>query len=109
MPAILLTKNFDAIKVYNNSANYAMGVSLLAKAILGQSGLQQSWPKYEQPLYTYQVKILQQQLTRMGYDTKGSDGIAGTNTKLAFQRWQADHGQTPDGFITQRSARALLN
>ena len=108
-PAILLTKNFDAIKVYNNSANYAMGVSLLAKAILGQSGLQQSWPKYEQPLYTYQVKILQQQLTRMGYDTKGSDGIAGTNTKLAFQRWQADHGQTPDGFITQRSARALLN
>ena len=86
-----------------------MGVSLLAKAILGQSGLQQSWPKYEQPLYTYQVKILQQQLTRMGYDTKGSDGIAGTNTKLAFQRWQADHGQTPDGFITQRSARALLN
>lgn len=34
-PAILLTSTFDAIKVYNNSSNYAMGVSLLAKAIIG--------------------------------------------------------------------------
>lgn len=108
-PAILLTKNFDAIKVYNNSSNYAMGVSLLAKAIIGQSGLQQSWPRYEQPLATYEVRQLQQRLTAMGYDTKGSDGVVGTNTKLAFQRWQADHNQIPDGFISKRSAAMLTN
>lgn len=107
-PAVLLTKNFDAIKVYNNSANYAMAVSLLARAIVGQSGLQQDFPRYEQPLRKYEVVQLQQRLTAQGYDTKGADGVVGNNTKLAFQRWQADHGQVPDGFISQNSATSLL-
>jgi peptidoglycan hydrolase-like protein with peptidoglycan-binding domain len=53
------------------------------------------------------VRNLQQRLTSMGYDTKGADGIVGTNTRKAFQRWQADNSQTPDGFITQRSASSL--
>lgn len=107
-PAMLLTKNFDAIKVYNNSANYAMAVSLLARAIVGQSGLQQDFPRYEQPLAKYQVVQLQQRLTAQGYDTKGTDGVVGNNTKLAFQRWQADHAQVPDGFISQNSVAGLL-
>lgn len=107
-PALLLTKNFDAIKVYNNSSNYALGVSLLARAIVGQSGLQQDFPRYEKPLYTYQVTQLQQRLTSLGFDTKGADGVVGNNTKLAFQRWQSANGQVPDGFISQRSANALL-
>ena len=38
---------------------------LLAKAILGQSGLQQSWPKYEQPLY-YCPKICKPGFTISG-------------------------------------------
>ncbi|MFW2176467.1 MULTISPECIES: lytic murein transglycosylase [unclassified Moraxella] len=107
--SILLTQNFDAIKTYNNSNNYAMGVSLLARAIIGQSGLQQDFPRYEKPLSTYQVRQLQQRLTSMGYDTKGSDGVIGTNTKLAFQRWQAGNGQIADGFISQRTASMLAN
>ena len=106
-PVLLLSPNFDVIKVYNNSSNYALGVSLLGKALAGQSGLQKSWPRYERPLSTAQVRNLQQRLTSAGYDTKGTDGIVGTNTRLAFQRWQADNGQTPDGFITQRSASSL--
>ena len=106
-PALLLSKNFDAIKVYNNSSSYALGVSLLGKAIARQGGLQQSWPRYERPLSTTQVTNLQQRLTRAGYDTQGADGVIGTNTRKAFQRWQADNGQTPDGFITQRSAASL--
>lgn len=107
-PAVLLTKNFDAIKVYNNSANYAMAVSLLGRAIIGQPGLQQDFPRYEQPLAKYQVVQLQQRLTAQGYDTKGTDGVVGNNTKLAFQRWQADHGQVPDGFISQSTTTSLL-
>lgn len=106
-PALLLSKNFDVIKVYNNSSSYALGVSLLGKAITRESGLQQSWPRYERPLSTAQVKNLQQRLTSSGYDTQGADGVAGTNTRKAFQRWQAANGQTPDGFITQRSAASL--
>ena len=103
----LLSPNFDVIKVYNNSSSYALGVSLLGKTINGQSGLQKSWPRYERPLSTTQVTNLQRRLTSMGYDTKGADGIVGTNTRMAFQRWQADNGQTPDGFITQNSASSL--
>lgn len=106
-PILLLSPNFDVIKVYNNSSNYALGVSLLGKALNGQSGLRKSWPRYERPLSTSQVTNLQRRLTSAGYDTKGADGIIGTNTRLAFQRWQADNGQTPDGFITQRSASSL--
>lgn len=108
-PALLLSKNFDVIKVYNNSSSYALGVSLLGKAIVGQSGLRQSWPRYEQPLSTAQVTRLQQRLTSSGYDTKGADGVIGTNTKKAFQNWQKNNGQTPDGFITQRSAASLTS
>lgn len=108
-PTLLLSKNFDVIKVYNNSSSYALGVSLLGKAIAGQGGLQKSWPRYERPLSTSQVRNLQQRLTHLGYDTQGADGIVGTNTRKAFQRWQADNGQTPDGFITQRSGSSLAS
>lgn len=108
-PVLLLSPNFDVIKVYNNSSSYALGVSLLGKAIAGKSGLRKSWPRYERPLSTSQVTRLQQRLTSAGYDTKGADGIIGTNTRKAFQRWQADNGQTPDGFITQRSASSLTS
>lgn len=108
-PALLLSKNFDAIKVYNNSSNYALGVSLLGRAIDGQIGLRKSWPRYERPLSTNQVRTLQERLTRAGYDTKGADGVIGTNTKKAFQQWQKANGQTPDGFISQSSAGALTS
>ena len=108
-PVLLLSPNFDVIKVYNNSSSYALGVSLLGKAIAGQSGLRKSWPRYERPLSTSQVTRLQQRLTSSGYDTKGADGIIGTNTRKAFQLWQAANGQTPDGFITQNSASSLAS
>lgn len=108
-PTLLLSPNFDVIKVYNNSSSYALGVSLLGKALASEGGLQKSWPRYERPLSTLQVTNLQRRLTGSGYDTKGTDGIVGTNTRNAFQRWQADNGQTPDGFITQRSASSLAS
>ncbi len=107
-PALLTTRNFDAIKVYNNSSSYALGVSLLARGIIGQQGLQQSFPTYEQPLSGYQIEQLQQRLTSLGYDTKGIDGKLGNNTRLAFWRWQLANGQVADGFISQRSASGLI-
>lgn len=106
-PALLTSQNFDVIKVYNNSSSYALGVSTLAKKIAGESTIQKDWPRYEKPLTKAQVQNLQTNLTAKGYDTKGADGIIGTNTRKAFARWQADNGQTPDGFITQSSASSL--
>lgn len=108
-PALLTTQNFEVIKVYNNSTSYALGVALLGKRINHQDGIITSWPRQESPLSTIQIKKLQQTLNQRGYNTGTPDGIAGANTRRAFARWQADNGQVPDGFISQRSARALLN
>lgn len=106
-PVLLTSQNFDAIKVYNNSSSYALGVSMLGKAIARQGGLQTAWPRHEQPLSRNQVTNLQHFLTNKGYDTQGVDGVIGSNTKKAFARWQAANGQVPDGFITQRSAGGI--
>lgn len=107
-PALLLTKNFEVIRVYNNSSSYALGVSLLAKKIAGGNDLIQSWPRHEQPLSRTQIINLQKNLTAQGYDTQGIDGVAGSNTRQAFARWQAANGQIPDGFISQRTAGHLV-
>ncbi|MDO4223137.1 MAG: lytic murein transglycosylase [Acinetobacter sp.] len=107
-PALLLSKNFEVIRVYNNSLSYALAVSSLAKAIVGLPGIQKAWPTSEQPLTTAQAKMLQQRLTAAGYDTQGVDGVLGTNSRKAFQRWQAANGHVADGFISQRTASALI-
>lgn len=107
-PALLTTPNFDVIKVYNNSSNYALGVALLAKRISGQSGITASWPRHERPLSSAQVKRLQENLNAKGYNAGTPDGMAGTNTRRAFAKWQSDNGRIPDGFISQSSADELI-
>ena len=107
-PALLLTKNFDVIRVYNNSSSYALGVGLLADAIANRGGLQTSWPRNATPLSRVQVQRLQEQLTASGFDTQGADGVLGEKTREAFRRWQAANGQIPDGFVSLENAQPLL-
>ena len=108
-PALLLYPNFKTIKVYNNSSSYALAIGLLADGISGNGGgIRAAWPRDEQALSRDDVQRLQQALTAAGYDTKGTDGILGANTRSAFRQWQAASGQIPDGFISQRSAAALI-
>lgn len=107
-PALLLTPNFEVIRVYNNSTSYALAVSLLAKRLSGGSTLVASWPSHEQPLSRSQIQILQRKLSEQGFDTGGVDGVAGANTRRAFAMWQAANGRIPDGFISQNSASSLI-
>ena len=107
-PAILTYPNFKTIKVYNNADSYALAIGLIADGISGNGGIEAAWPRDEQPLTRDQAQRLQQTLSAQGYDTKGSDGVIGANTRRAFAAWQAANGQTPDGFISQRSAAALM-
>lgn len=44
-----------------------------------------------------EVENLQIDLTKLGYDTKGTDGIFGENTKTALLAFQKDHSLTKDG------------
>ncbi len=45
------------------------------------------------------VRVLQSKLTEMGYDTKGTDGIFGNNTKNAVIAFQKAYGLDPDGIV----------
>ncbi|MDO4777066.1 MAG: lytic murein transglycosylase [Cardiobacteriaceae bacterium] len=107
-PAFLLTKNFDVIRVYNNSSSYALGIGLLGDAIAGRAGLQAAWPRAAQPLSREQVIRLQTRLTAQGFDTQGTDGVLGEKTREAFRHWQAANGQVPDGFVSLDNAQPLL-
>lgn len=50
---------------------------------------------------------IQLRLTVLGYDTRGTDGVFGQNTRRALARWQADHGETQTGYITADQIRTL--
>ena len=107
-PALLLTPNFDVIKVYNNSSSYALAVATLAKRISGGVGIRGNWPRHEQPLSRSEIIRLQETLNAKGYSTGKADGVAGANTSRAFARWQADNGRIADGFISQSSVQGLI-
>lgn len=106
-PALLLSPNFDVIKVYNRSDNYALAISLLADGIAGRR-TELSWPRQEKGLTGSEVKTLQSRLNEMGLDAGTPDGKPGAQTRRAFRAWQAQNGQIPDGFISRHNAQGLL-
>lgn len=58
------------------------------------------------------VKQLQVNLTKLGYDTKGTDGIFGANTKKAVIEFQKVCGLTADGIVgtnTQKQIERVLS
>ncbi len=58
------------------------------------------------------VTQLQKNLTTLGYDTKGTDGIFGNDTKNAVLSFQRAHGLTADGIVgsgTQNAIAKALN
>lgn len=54
-----------------------------------------------------QVKLMQQALTDLGYNTQGADGKFGTNTQSAVKAFQTAKGLTSDGYFGQASLAAL--
>lgn len=50
---------------------------------------------------------IQLRLTLLGYDTKGTDGVFGANTRRAIARWQGDHDMRASGYITADQIRTL--
>lgn len=50
---------------------------------------------------------IQRSLTRLGYNTYGSDGSFGGNTRRAIAAWQGDEGATITGFLTADQVRLI--
>nr|WP_255717267.1 peptidoglycan-binding protein [Salipaludibacillus sp. CUR1] len=55
------------------------------------------------------VKQLQEQLTRLGYNTRGVDGIFGPGTESAVRRFQKDKKLTVDGVVGPQTRTAVFN
>lgn len=98
-PAFLLLPNHFAIRRYNNSISYALGVGLLADGFAGEPQLVTPWP-YEVPLSLAARQQAQRDLAKLGFDPGKPDGIIGANTRSALRAWQKSRGIPADGYLS---------
>lgn len=96
-PRFAVTGNFRAIKRYNNSDLYAIGVGHLADRIGGGGPLRGGFPPDANGMTKADRIALQQRLTARGFDTGGADGVIGNKSRTAISAYQASIGQQPTG------------
>jgi membrane-bound lytic murein transglycosylase B len=106
-PSFAVTGNFSAIKRYNNSDAYAIGVGHLADRIGGAGPLRGSFPPDQNGLTKQDRIALQRRLTATGFDTGGSDGVIGPKTREAISAFQARSGRAVTGEPSLDLLRAL--
>jgi len=98
-PAFLLAPNHFAIRTYNNSLAYALGVGLLADRFAGGGPLVTAWP-HETPLSLTQRMDAQTALIKLGFNPGQPDGVVGAGTRGALRAWQKTQGLPADGYLS---------
>ncbi len=96
-PAFLVTRNFLSIMDYNFSHSYALAVGHLADRIRGSGPIIGTWPDLDFDLSFAQRVELQKRLSRLGFETGGSDGRFGARTYEAIIAYQKSVGLPLDG------------
>lgn len=99
-PAFLILDNFRSILRYNNSDNYALGVSYLGERIAGRNGIQGAWPRQDRALSTNERQEIQQRLRAKGFYQGEIDGLFGSGTMESVANYQRSIGVAPDGYPT---------
>jgi membrane-bound lytic murein transglycosylase B len=98
-PAFLLGPNFYAVRSYNPSMNYALAIVHLGDRVMGAGPFAQQFPGSERALTLAELQEIQQRLTAIGFDTKGTDGRVGNATLAAVRDFQRKAGILPaDGY-----------
>ncbi|MDO9222432.1 MAG: lytic murein transglycosylase [Caulobacter sp.] len=105
-PAFLVFPNHMAIRRYNNSTAYALGVGLLADRFGGEGPLITPWP-YEVPLSLADRVAAQTALAKVGFDPGAPDGVIGSGTRTALRAWQKARGLPADGYLSIDLVRKL--
>ena len=100
-PRFAVTGNFTAIKRYNNSDSYAIGVGHLADRIGGAGPLRTPFPPDQYGLTKDDRIALQSRLTARGFDTGGADGVLGPKSRAAISVYQRSIGLAPTGEPSQ--------
>ncbi|WP_180898108.1 lytic murein transglycosylase [Martelella soudanensis] len=103
-PVFVVGPNFNVIKRYNNSTNYALGVAYLADRIAGAGPLRGGFPADGYGFTADQRKQLQSRLAAAGYDAGAVDGVFGDQTRAAIAAYQRQNGLN----VTGEPSMALL-
>lgn len=106
-PRFVVTSNFRAIKRYNNSDLYAIGVGHLSDRIRGGGPITGSFPPDADGLTKADRVALQRGLSARGFDTGGTDGVLGAKSRSAISAYQASIGQEPTGTPSLALLRGL--
>ncbi|WP_210496734.1 lytic murein transglycosylase [Microvirga antarctica] len=106
-PAFLVTDNYDAIKSYNASDAYAMGVAHLGDRLSGGPAIAGAWPRDEPALSKEQREELQKRLAVLGLYSGDADGKLGSKTRDALRNFQMRRGLIPDGYADVAALREL--
>lgn len=96
-PSFTVTSNFHAIKSYNNSDLYAIGIGHLADRLAGKGPIRGTFPPDRYGLTKSQRITLQEKLTARGYDTGGTSGVIGPKSRAAITAYQRANGLSVTG------------
>lgn len=107
-PKFLMTGNYLVFKGYNFSDSYALAVAHLTDRLKGGSAFVTPWPRHATFPDLAQRRAIQQSLKSLGYYDGVVDGRIGPITQAAYARFQAQHGEIADGFVTRASYDTLL-
>ncbi len=105
-PAFLALPNHYAIRKYNNSTSYALGVGLLADRMGGAGPLLTPWP-VESAMSLADRQAAQVALANLGFDPGPPDGVIGAGTRKALRAWQKTAGVPADGYLSADMVRRL--
>ena len=108
-PAFLVTRNFLSIMDYNFSHSYALAVGHLADRIRGGGPFVGTWPDLNFDLSFAQRVEIQKRLSRLGFETGGSDGRFGARTYEAIIAYQKSVGLPLDGKPSAKLLERLQN
>jgi membrane-bound lytic murein transglycosylase B len=95
-PAFLVTKNFEAIKRYNNSDAYALAAVHLADRMRGAGPIRARWPD-DKPLSREERVELQRALATLGYKVNNFQGQIDFDLRDNVREIQASAGLVADG------------
>ncbi|PIB93908.1 lytic murein transglycosylase [Caulobacter sp. FWC2] len=98
-PAFLALPNHFAIRTYNNSTSYALGIGLLADRFGGGEAPMTPWP-VETPLSMSDRMAAQIALARVGFNPGPADGVIGAGTRKALRAWQQSQQLPADGYLS---------
>ncbi len=108
-PAFLVFENFQVIKRWNRSNNYAISVGHLADRIVNRPPLSKQAPADDKALSREKMQEIQERLNLLGFDSGKADGIAGPRTRAAIRAYQISNKIPADAHPSITLLNSLRN